>query len=77
MNEPDVIPPSPQHRQAEIVQHVLREVRAGRHLKDVLTDTYVTERAEADTHDRVLDHPEVALAVGEDIVAEMRRLLNT
>lgn len=74
MSDHDVIPPSPQHRDEEILQHVLREVRAGRGLDDVLGDQFVADRAEADAHARVLDHPEVAQAVGAEIVAEMKRL---
>ncbi len=77
MSKPGVIPPSPQHRAEEVVRHVLREVHAGRSLHDVMQDSYVTERAEADTHSRVFDHPEVTEAVGADIVAELRRLLES
>jgi hypothetical protein len=71
----DVIPISPQHREEEAAQHVLREVHSGRHLQDVLQDAYVTERLEADGHHRILDHPEVTAAIGEDIIADMRRML--
>jgi hypothetical protein len=72
----DVVPPSPQHREEEVVRHVLREVRTGRSLDDVLQDPYVLERAEADTQLKVLDHPEVTAAVGGDIIARMRALLD-
>ena len=72
----DVIPPSPQHREEEAVQHVLREVNAGRHLHDVLQDSYVTDRTEGGAHDHILDHPEVTRAVGDDIIAEMRRMID-
>lgn len=72
----DVIPTSPQHREEEAAQHVLREVHAGRHLHDVLQDSYVTERTEADGQQRILDHPEVTAAIGADIIADMRRMLD-
>lgn len=75
MSADDVIPPSPQHRDAEVLEHVLREVRAGRPLDQVLADPYVEERQEADTHAKVLDHPEVAEAVGDEILAELRALI--
>ena len=72
----DVIPTSPQHREEEAAQHVLREVHAGRHLQDVLQDSYVTERVEADGQQRILDHPEVTAAIGHDIIADMRRMMD-
>ncbi len=72
----DDVPPSPQHREEEVVQHVLREVRTGRSLEEVLEDSYVVDRAEADTHLKVLDHPEVTETVGADIIARMRSMLD-
>ena len=75
MSDHDVIPPSPQHRDEEILQHVLEQVHTGRPLDEVMQDPYVVERQEAGSHARVLDHPEVAKAVGDDIIAEMRQLL--
>ena len=62
------------HEDDEVLHHVLREVRTGRSLHDVLADDFVTTRDEPGTRDRVLDHPEVAQAVGDEIIAEMRRL---
>ena len=75
MSADDVIPPSPQHRDEEVLEHVLREVRTGRPLDSILQDSYVEERQEADTHAKVLDHPEVAEAVGADIIAQMRAMI--
>jgi hypothetical protein len=72
----DSIPPSPQHREEEAVRHVIREVHAGRHLGEVLQDSYVTDRANPGDHDAILDHPEVVEAVGHDIVADLRRMLD-
>lgn len=72
----DVIPTSPQRREEEAAQHVLDEVHADRHLHDVLQDSYVTERTEADGQQRILDHPEVTAAIGADIIADMRRMLD-
>ena len=45
-------------------------------LHDVMEDSYVVERLDEGSHDRVLDHPEVTEAVGAEIIAEMRRLLD-
>lgn len=76
MSADDVIPPSPQHRDEEVLRHVLTEVRAGRALDEILQDPYVEERQEADTHTKVLDHPEVAEAVGAEIIAELRQMID-
>ena len=77
MSDHDVIPPSPQHRDEEILQHVLREVHAGRTLHEVMQDSYVVEREEAGSHEKVLDHPEVAEVVGDEIIAQMRAMLDS
>jgi hypothetical protein len=77
MSDHDVIPPSPQHRDEEILQHVLREVHAGRPLDEVMQDPYVVERQEAGSHEKVLDHPEVAEVVGDEIIAQMRAMLDS
>lgn len=75
MSDHDVIPPSPQHRDEEILQHVLREVHAGRSLDAVMQDPYVVERQEAGSHEKVLDHPEVAEALGDEVITQMRQML--
>jgi len=77
MSDHDVIPPSPQHRDEEILQYVLREVHAGRPLDQVMQDHYVVERQEAGSHEKVLDHPEVAEVVGDEIIAQMRAMLDS
>ena len=41
-----------------------------------MEDSYVVDRLDEGSHDRVLDHPEVTEAVGAEIIAEMRRLLD-
>ena len=89
MSADDVIPPSPQHRDAEVLQHVLREVRTGRPLDEVMQDPYVEERQEADTHAKVLDDAtggaghaaagDVAPDAGVDseLLAELRKIDET
>jgi hypothetical protein len=62
------------HDDDEVLHHVLREVRTGRPLHEVLGDDFVTDRDEPGARDRVLDHPEVSAAVGDEIIAELRRL---
>jgi hypothetical protein len=56
---------------------VLREVHAGRTLHEVMQDSYVVEREEAGSHEKVLDHPEVAEVVGDEIIAQMRAMLDS
>ena len=54
----------------EVLRHVLAQVRTGRSLDDVLQDPYVEERREPGTHDKVLDHPEVAEAMKKSRFSE-------
>ena len=56
---------------------MLREVHAGRTLHEVMQDPYVVEREEAASHEKVLDHPEVAEVVGDEIIAQMRAMLDS
>jgi len=73
----DVIPPSPQHREQEAMQHVLREVHSGRHLSDVMEDSFVTDRVNPGARDAIFDHPELAEAIGADTLAQMRKLMES
>jgi hypothetical protein len=60
------------HREQLLVQHVLREIRAGRNLDDVLDDAYVTNRADPLEIRSLLDHAEIARAVGDEAVARIK-----
>jgi hypothetical protein len=60
------------HREQLLVQHVLREIRAGRDLDDVLDDAYVTNRADPLEIRSLLDHVEIARAVGDEAVARIK-----
>lgn len=55
-----------------LVQHVLREIEAGRDLDDILGDAYVTNRADSLEIRALLDHAEISRAVGEEAVARIR-----
>ena len=41
-----------------------------------MQDPYVVERQEAGSHGKVLDHPEVAEVVGDELIAQMRAMLD-
>jgi hypothetical protein len=63
-------PPAGEELAAE---HVIREHRAGRVLCDILRDPYVTDRCSSAEIARLLDHPEIVRAVGEDVRHERGR----
>jgi hypothetical protein len=46
-----------------VVEYVVREVRNGRKLREVLNDPYVRNRLDADRISKVLENPEVIGAV--------------
>jgi hypothetical protein len=50
-----------------VVEYVIREVRNGRKLAEVLNDPYVKNRFDPDKVARVLGNPEVSSAIEEQI----------
>lgn len=78
-----MMPPMPQsddplqrffgsHREQLLLQHVLREIEAGRELADILNDSYLKNRADPLELRALLDHVEIARAVGEVTVAQIK-----
>jgi hypothetical protein len=59
-------------KEQALVHHVVREIEAGRDLADVLTDSYVTNRAAPLEIRALLDNAEISRAVGEDAIARIR-----
>ena len=55
-----------------LVHHVVREIQAGRDLAEVLTDSFVTNRAEPLEIRALLDNSEITRAVGDDAIARIR-----
>jgi hypothetical protein len=55
-----------------LVHHVLREIRAGRDLADVLSDPFVTNRASELERRALLDNADVARAVGDEAVSRIK-----
>jgi len=57
-----------------LVEYVVRQVRAGRRLADVLDDPYVTNRSSTLDRRALLEEPEVVTAVGREIEQMRARL---
>ncbi len=55
-----------------IVEYVIREVRNGRKLKDVLADPYVKNRLNEQKLAHVIENPEIASAIEEQISTAFR-----
>ena len=55
-----------------IVEYVIREVRNGRKLADVLNDPYVKNRLNEQKLAHVLENPEIGAAIEEQIATAFR-----
>ncbi len=55
-----------------IVEYVIREVRNGRKLADVLNDPYVKNRLNEEKLNHVIENPEIAAAIEEQISTAFR-----
>jgi hypothetical protein len=62
-------------REQYLAEYVLREYARGRSLKDVVTDPYVRNRSTPEERARLLERPEVVAAIGEQVVADLKRAL--
>jgi hypothetical protein len=60
-------------REQYLGQYVLREVRRGRPLGEVVADPYVVNRSTESERGRLLERPEIVEAAGEQAIAELRR----
>jgi hypothetical protein len=58
-----------------LIEYVVRQLRSGRHLAEVLEDPYITNRIAAIERRALLDEPEVVEAASEDVLARMRAQL--
>jgi hypothetical protein len=59
-------------REEYLAQYVLREHARGRHLEEILNDSYVRNRATDLERARLLDRPEVVAAVGRQAVEALK-----
>ena len=62
-------------REQLVVEHVIREHHRGRALAEIIHDAYVTNRCSSEEIERLLDRPEIAHAVGQDVRAAHRPTL--
>jgi len=60
-------------REQYLVEYVLREYARGRPLRDVLDDPYVRNRSTPEERARLLEHPDVVGAIGEQTLTDLRR----
>jgi ribosomal protein L17 len=56
-----------------VVEYVIREVNNGRKLADVLNDPYVKNRFSEDKVAHVVENPEIAAAIEEQIATAFRK----
>ena len=67
---------NPRALHKRLVDYVVRQVRAGRPIAEVLDDPYVTNRAGAIDRRALLEEPQVVEAVGEEVLEGLRRQLD-
>lgn len=61
-------------REDQLAAYVIREHRRGRSLDDILDDPYLRNRSSELDRRRLLEHPEVIRAIGEDTAAAGREV---
>jgi hypothetical protein len=59
-------------REQFLARYVIREVRRGRPLAEVVADPYVVNRSTTEERARLLERPELVEAVGTHALAELR-----
>jgi hypothetical protein len=57
--------------------YILREIRRGRPLSDVLADPYVVNRTTEEQRKRLLDRPELVEAIGEEAIADLKNAVDS
>ena len=62
-------------REDYLVRHVLREHADGKPLSEILEDPYVLAWSTPTDRRRLLERPELVAALGEQSVAELKRIL--
>ena len=62
-------------QEERLATYVIREHERGRALEEILSDPYVTNRAQPEQVKRLLDRPEVIRALGESTVAVQQQKL--
>jgi len=68
---------SASRQEQHLTLYILREVRRGRPLSDVLADPYVLNRTTEEQRKRLLDRPELIEAIGEEAIANLRTAVDS
>ena len=68
---------SASRQEQHLTLYILREVRRGRPLSDVLADPYVLNRTTEEQRKRLLDRPELVEAIGEEAIANLRTAVDS
>jgi hypothetical protein len=68
---------SASRQEQHLTLYILREVRRGRPLSDVLADPYVLNRTTEEQRKRLLDRPELIEAIGEEAIADLRTAVDS
>jgi hypothetical protein len=64
-------------REDRIAAYVIREHDRGRTLQDILDDPYVRNRCSPQERARLLEHPDVLKAIGDDMAEAAKRALQS
>lgn len=54
-------------REERLLRYIIHQVESGRHVEDILNDSYVTAHFDEVARSRILAHPEVIKAIEEEI----------
>ena len=66
---------APSTQEERVAAYVIREHDRGRSLTDILADPYVRNRSSPEQIARLLDHPDVLKAIGDDLAEEAKASL--
>lgn len=64
-------------KEERMVAYVIREHDRGRSLAEILADSYVRNRCTPAEQSRLLDHPELIHAIGDDLIDAARGKLSS
>lgn len=64
-------------KEERVVAYVIREHDRGRSLAEILADPYVRNRCTPAEQARLLDHPELIRAIGDDLIEATRGKLSS
>jgi hypothetical protein len=52
-------------REERLVRYIAHQVESGRHVKDIINDSYVVQHFDEVARNRIVEHPEVIRAIEE------------